>query len=41
MLVKMAGLGFKSYYRDRMNIYDFIIVFLSTIDVVIFFMGKT
>jgi len=37
MMIKMAGLGFKSYFRDLMNVYDFIIVVLSTMDFVIFF----
>jgi hypothetical protein len=36
MIIKMAGLGFKSYFKDMMNVYDFIIVVLSSIDFGIF-----
>lgn len=32
MIIKMAGLGFKSYFKDTMNVYDFIIVVLSSFD---------
>jgi hypothetical protein len=35
MVVKLVGLGIKQYVRDGYNIFDFIIVFVSTIDVII------
>ena len=35
LIFKLIGLGFASYFRDQSNIFDFIIVVLSTVDVVI------
>jgi voltage-gated sodium channel len=37
MIIKIIGMGFMSYFRDRFNIFDFIIVLLSTVDVVLWF----
>jgi hypothetical protein len=35
MIIKLIGMGWKAYVRDRSNIFDFTIVILSTIDVII------
>jgi hypothetical protein len=35
MVIKLIGMGWKAYMRDRSNIFDFTIVILSTIDVII------
>ena len=36
MFIKLLGTGFASYFRDRFNVFDFIIVLLSTVDVCLF-----
>jgi hypothetical protein len=36
MIIKMCGYGFKLYLRNRSNVFDMIIVLLSTADVGIF-----
>ena len=33
MFVKLLGLGFKEYFRDRFNDFDAVIVFISTLDI--------
>ena len=33
MVVKLLGLGFKEYYKDKFNCFDFVIVIVSSIDV--------
>jgi len=33
MCIKMLGLGFESYFRDSGNVFDVIIVILSTVDI--------
>lgn len=35
MIIKLLGLGFKGYARDRFNIFDCVIVIISTIEIVI------
>jgi len=35
MFIKLMGLGFRSYFKDSYNIFDFLIVLLSTIDVLL------
>lgn len=35
MVIKITGMGFKGYIRDKFNIFDAIIVILSTIDLVL------
>ena len=35
MMLKMAGLGFKHYVRDKFNIFDSLIVLISLIDIVL------
>ena len=35
MVIKLTGLGFKNYIKDRMNIFDAIVVVLSIIDFVL------
>lgn len=35
MIIKLFGLGWNAYTRDRSNIFDFVIVIISTIDVAI------
>ena len=37
MLIKLLGLGFSGYCRDRFNIFDAAIVLISTIEVAIFY----
>ena len=37
MLVKIFGLGFRGYCHDRFNIFDAIIVMISTIEVAVFY----
>jgi voltage-gated sodium channel type V alpha len=32
MLIKLTGLGFKGYFREVFNIFDFIVVMLSLLD---------
>jgi len=34
MMLKITGLGFRSYFCDRGNIFDFVIVILSSLDLV-------
>lgn len=34
MIIKFVGLGFKIYFKDSANVFDFIIVIVSTIDFV-------
>jgi hypothetical protein len=36
MITKITGFGFRSYFRNYSNAFDFVIVLLSTVDVVIF-----
>jgi hypothetical protein len=36
MIIKLTGLGFNGYFKDYSNAFDFVIVILSTVDVVIF-----
>ena len=38
MIIKLIGLGAFSYFRERANVFDMIIVVLSTMDVVIYMM---
>ena len=38
-IVKMAALGAKSYYTDKSNLFDFVIVVLSSADVVLQLIG--
>lgn len=33
MLLKMLGLGFKMYFSDRFNAFDFIVVIVSCLDI--------
>jgi len=35
MVMKLIGMGWKAYMRDRSNIFDFTIVILSTLDVIV------
>ena len=35
MIIKFIGLGFKSYFKDHFNTFDFIIVIVSTVDIAI------
>ena len=32
MVIKLTGLGFRTYYKDAFNIFDSIIVYLSLLD---------
>jgi hypothetical protein len=41
MIIKQIGLGFKGYLNDGFNIFDMIIVILSTVDVLILFSVAT
>jgi hypothetical protein len=41
MILKLIGLGVKGYCSDRFNIFDGVIVFLSTIEVILFYSGVT
>jgi hypothetical protein len=34
MILKVTGLGPKAYFRDKMNLFDAVIVLLSTVDVI-------
>jgi hypothetical protein len=36
MILKLFGFGFYSYFRDSLNIFDFVIIVLSTFDLVLF-----
>ena len=33
LLIKLTGCGFKNYFKDRYNWFDFIVVGFSTIDI--------
>lgn len=33
MVIKLLGLGFKYYFKDRFNFFDFVIVAISSVDV--------
>ena len=35
LVLKLVGLGYKSYFRDNSNKFDFVIVVLSTMDVIL------
>lgn len=35
LLLKLTGLGIKYYFKDRYNAFDFVIVLLSTVDIII------
>lgn len=35
MLFKLTGLGFKQYFLDKFNTFDFIVIIISTIDVIL------
>ena len=37
MLIKLLGLGLQTYLKDRFNIFDAVIVLISTIDLVLLF----
>jgi hypothetical protein len=39
MILKLTGLGIRGYMSDSFNIFDGIIVILSTIELVLFFTG--
>jgi hypothetical protein len=39
MVLKLAGLGFRGYCSDRFNVFDGVIVILSTIEVILFYSG--
>jgi len=32
MILKMLGLGFKMYFKDTSNLFDFVVVAVSTVD---------
>ena len=34
MFLKLIGLGIKGYYRDGFNVFDFIIILISTVDII-------
>ena len=40
MILKLIGLGIKGYCKDRFNIFDGVIVILSTIEVIMFYSGS-
>ena len=35
MIIKLIGFGIKHYFRDFFNIFDFIVVIISTIDILL------
>ena len=37
MLIKLLGIGTKAYFYDKFNIFDFLIVIISTVDIFIYF----
>lgn len=37
MIVKMLGLGIKEYILDKFNLFDFILILLSTTDIIILY----
>jgi hypothetical protein len=39
MILKLIGLGIRGYCSDRFNIFDGVIVILSTIEVILFYSG--
>jgi len=40
MLLKLVGLGFRSYARDRFNLFDAVIVIISLVDFALSFSGE-
>lgn len=38
MIIKLLGLGFKEYFRDKYNTFDFAIILFSCLDVVFLFL---
>ena len=40
MILKMIGIGFKMYFKDAANIFDFIVVVISMVDVVLLVMDS-
>lgn len=41
MILKLIGLGIRGYCADRFNIFDGVIVILSTIEVILFYSGTS
>jgi hypothetical protein len=41
LILKIVGSGYRSYFVDRSNVFDFVIVFLSTFDVALFIWEQT
>ncbi len=39
MVVKLLGLGFRAYFRDKFNTFDCVIVIISTVDIAITYSG--
>lgn len=35
MIIKLIGLGFKYYFIDKYNIYDFLIILITIIDIIL------
>jgi hypothetical protein len=35
MIIKLIGLGIKFYVKDKYNLFDFILVLISTIDIIL------
>ena len=36
MIIKLIGLGSKTYFKDRFNLFDFAIVLISTVDIFLY-----
>ena len=41
MIVKMLGLGFKIYFKDSANLFDFIVIVLSIADLVALYLTSS
>ena len=35
MIIKLIGLGFKEYIKDKFNIFDAFVILLNTVDIVL------
>ena len=41
IVIKLIGLGFYEFFNDRMNIFDFVIVIFSWVELILFGTGSS
>lgn len=35
MVIKMIAMGFKFYFKDKSNVFDFVVIAISTVDLIL------